>query len=437
MEKKEEKIELKRTEEVQEIVDRMPVRGARWVVLIVVGLAAAMLLFGFVIRYPEVVTGTMTVTMRTAPVKLVASASGQLKLRGRLPRLPVEGDVIFAVIDNATDTDDFLLADSLLARFRLAAGDSCRRSFPDNLNLGELNGAYYQFVSVHDIYMNYLDGNTYVTKENSCRLQLLSCEKSLSFYEEKLRIKGEQLGFYRREVSRDSILLKIGDFIERELDRTKNAYNGMLETYNSILENMALLQIQSRELKNQLAQLALERRDYECKLRMDLTTAHNALQAGVKQWKDRYAFIAPFRGCVEFLGFWRENDYIAPGTEVFSVVPAESPVVGHLLLPSQGAGKVKPGQTVTIRLDDYPYLEYGVVEGCVQEISLVTKPVVSAAEQTADTYLVTIGLPSGLKTKFGSSLDFRYEIKGTADVQTEKRRLIERLFDNLKYITNQ
>lgn len=37
-----EKIELKRTEEVQEIVDRMPVKGARWVVTIVLGLVVLM-----------------------------------------------------------------------------------------------------------------------------------------------------------------------------------------------------------------------------------------------------------------------------------------------------------------------------------------------------------------------------------------------------------
>lgn len=374
--------------------------------------------------------------MRTAPVKLVATTSGQLKLRGCIPRSSVAENAIFAVIDNATDPEDFLLADRLLANFKLLPDDSCRRKFPDDLYLGELNGTYYQFISMYDTYINYLHANTYVTKENAYRLQLLSREKSLFFYKERLLIKKEQLGFYRREVSRDSILFKIGDFIEREFDRTKNAYNGMLENYNTILENIALLQIQISELKNELEQLALERRDYESKLRMELITAYNTLQSGVKQWKDRYAFISPFRGSVEFLGFWRENDFISSGTEVFSIVPEESPVVGHLLLPSQGAGKVKSGQAVSIKLNDYPYLEYGTIEGNVREISLVTKPTSSRAEEAVDTYLVTIELPSGLKTKFGSSLDFRYEIKGIADVQTEKRRLIERLFDNLKYITD-
>lgn len=156
----------------------------------------------------------------------------------------------------------------------------------------------------------------------------------------------------------------------------------------------------------------------------------------MKQWKDRYAFVAPFAGRTEFLSFWRENDFVASGVELISVVPEQSPVIGHLQLPSVGAGKVKAGQEVSIKLNDFPYLEYGSIEGVVNSISLVTNQAQVATTQPMDMYMVTIGLPDGLRTKFGSVLEFRYEIKGSADIKTEKRRLIQRLFDNLKYVTN-
>lgn len=32
--------------------------------------------------------------------------------------------------------------------------------------------------------------------------------------------------------------------------------------------------------------------------------------------------------------------------------------------------------------------------------------------------------------------DFRYEIKGVAEIVTERRKLLEQLFDNLKYIAS-
>ena len=55
-------------------------------------------------------------------------------------------------------------------------------------------------------------------------------------------------------------------------------------------------------------------------------------------------------------------------------------------------------------------------------------------QSTAAAYLVVIDLPHSLTTNYGTNLGFQYEIKGAAEIITSKRRLLERLFDNLKYI---
>ena len=49
-----------------------------------------------------------------------------------------------------------------------------------------------------------------------------------------------------------------------------------------------------------------------------------------------------------------------------------------------------------------------------------------------DSYLITVDLPQGLKTNYGEVLEFQYELGGIADIIIRDRRLIERLFDNLK-----
>ena len=57
------RIQINRSEEVQDIVDRMPVKGPRFVLYIVAGLATMLLVFGYFIKYPEVVTGTVTLSL--------------------------------------------------------------------------------------------------------------------------------------------------------------------------------------------------------------------------------------------------------------------------------------------------------------------------------------------------------------------------------------
>jgi hypothetical protein len=56
------------------------------------------------------------------------------------------------------------------------------------------------------------------------------------------------------------------------------------------------------------------------------------------------------------------------------------------------------------------------------------------AEKPVDSYLLIVSFPKGLITNYGTKLDFKFETKGSAEIITKKRRLIERFFDNLKYI---
>lgn len=56
----------------------------------------------------------------------------------------------------------------------------------------------------------------------------------------------------------------------------------------------------------------------------------------------------------------------------------------------------------------------------------------SSKDGNVETYLVTIRFPDGTVTNYGKRLDIKFEAKGIVDVITKKKRLIERLFDNLK-----
>lgn len=252
MEIKNQKIEINRSEEVQDIVDRMPEKGSRFVLAIVCGLALLLLLFGYLIKYPEVVTGVVTITMGKAPVKLVAKSSGRLSLLGNQVRQYVSEGEIIALIDNTTDFHDYLLVDSLLVDFSLSERDSVLYDFPDNMSLGELNGGYYQFLDAYREYYDYLTQNLYALKEEAIRLQVVACRESIDFIRQQLIFKKDQLDYYRREVSRDSFCLALGDYSERALDRTRNTYNSMLEAQTGLLASLSQQEIRLNELKNQL-----------------------------------------------------------------------------------------------------------------------------------------------------------------------------------------
>ena len=113
---------------------------------------------------------------------------------------------------------------------------------------------------------------------------------------------------------------------------------------------------------------------------------------------------------------------------------ALSVVVFSLLLLLFGWIIKYPDSRVIVKLDNYPSLEFGSIEGTVASVSLLAQPQ-KTEQSVVETYLLLVDLPKGLTTNYGETLDFRHEIGGTADIVVKERRLIQRLFDNLKYRT--
>jgi hypothetical protein len=76
------------------------------------------------------------------------------------------------------------------------------------------------------------------------------------------------------------------------------------------------------------------------------------------------------------------------------------------------------------------------LKGTVKKNSGISRQMNMPGGQNISTYLILIDLPEMLTTNYGVKLDFRFETKGMADILTKKRKLLERLFDNLKYIAS-
>ena len=433
-------IAMERSEEVEDIIGNISNKGSKWTLLIIFSLAILLLLFGYIIKYPMVISGEIKIITQNEPARLVAKSSGRLFLLNKvLGDTVIQGEII-AVIANSTDINHFVYVDSLVNLFELNDTLITKFTFPHNVNLGELNRTYYSFISSYFEYINKYNLNIYILKEQNLKSNLSSMYKNLHYMERQMDIKREQMLYINRELSRDSLSLKLETLSERALDSRHNQINQLKETFllteSAYDRELNLIE----ELQNQCDQLEIEKLQYISNLRTTLRNTYNELRASMLQWKEQYAFIAPFRGSLVSLGFWRDNKFIISGQEIFSIVPNDNIMVGQMLLPSHGAGKVKVGQDVSIKLNDFPYLEYGTIDGTVGSISKMANTINTAntgnPNSTTDLYFVIVNLPNGITSKFGTDINFKHEINGVADIKTVKRRLIQRLFDNIRYITN-
>lgn len=54
---------------------------------------------------------------------------------------------------------------------------------------------------------------------------------------------------------------------------------------------------------------------------------------------------------------------------LFSVLPESAKITARASLPIAGSGKVKPGQRVNIKLENYPFQQFGMISGEVENVS--------------------------------------------------------------------
>jgi HlyD family secretion protein len=117
---------------------------------------------------------------------------------------------------------------------------------------------------------------------------------------------------------------------------------------------------------------------------------------------------------------------VAENEPVVTIVPEnQGEYIGRVLLGMKKSGKVEPGLSVNIKLSSFPYLEYGMLRGVVKSRSLVPE---------GDSYYVEISFPDRLVTLYGTELSFSQNMQGTAEIETDRLSLLQKIIEPLKYL---
>lgn len=424
-----------RTEEVQHIIERMPTKFGVVTTLIVFLIFSFMLFFGCIVRYPDIIQGQITINAKSAPVKLISNSNGKLRI-GLLRSMQYvkEGESI-AYIQNSANPNTVDFVDSLLKTYNPTNLSilELNNKLPKNLSLGELNVKYYDFSSRLQQFLDYNYNRLYDNKEKNLDEILKDQQNAVISAKEKIRMAKNTMVYAHKFYYRDSTLFLKRVISESELDKTQMSYIATKDSYQNAINNLSNATQQLYLTESKIQDLGVEKPQKKKELHLALISSYNDLIDNIKIWRQKYVFEAPFTGKVQFQKFYTDGQFVQSGEPIFNVIPEQDKIFGQVIVPSLGSGKIHQGQQVIVKLDNYPFNEYGSITGIVNSISLSTS-IVKMNETELDTYQVLIDFPNNLKTNYNTKLTFKPEAKGVAEIITDDKRLIERLFDNLKYV---
>jgi multidrug resistance efflux pump len=422
-------IEL-RSEEVQEILGTPPGWLLRWGITIIAAVFALLLMLSYVFKYPDMIRGRVTIISRNPPVTLVARATGKIDHLLVTDQQLVEEGMILAILENPARYGDVFSLHERLDSVRFLLDDPERfaeLTFKDELLLGQIHPYYSAFVTQCSEYSTFVMYNVFQARIETLDRQISDQEKYLQQLTNQARILDDKLQLSRRQYNRDSELARQGVIPASELEKSQAEYLGHELNHRTAIATITTTSNQINQMHRQIQELRMEKGEQANRLTAGLREKYDNLINQISAWNITYVIRSPISGKVTFTNIWSQNQQITEGAPLFSVVPEDSSrIIGRVEIPLSGSGKVGPGQRVKIKLDNFPHLEYGMLEGRISSMSLVPAVTSTGAQYTAE-----LELTGGLVTNYGIELAFNQEMAGTAEIITSDRRLIERLIQPL------
>jgi multidrug resistance efflux pump len=408
------------SEQVEDVLGMPPRWLVRWGNTLLAGALGTLLAMSWVVHYPDVVPARVVVTTLLPPSPVIARASGELtEVRVRSGDRVRRGDQL-AIIRNAADPAAVFKVKALLAQWGADLNPiNLTQELPEGLALGELQPDYSTFA--HDYRSLKFDmAQDPVSQEvRHLEPQLQSQQQRLQSLRRQRDNLLQQVRLAEREVERSRELAAEHMVSSREVDTKQKDALTARQAVSSAEVDMATAQVDIDRIAQSLANLGNQGRQQREQLRLTLSQSAKNLRSRLDVWERSYVLRAAADGRVNLFKVWADHQAVRDGDSVMTVVhEGAQALVGRVSMPIGNSGKVQPGQAVHIRLDNFPWQEFGQLKGVVKSISAIPEE---------GNYLVEVALPQGLRTTYNRQLEFRQEMQGQAHIVVEDLRLLQRL----------
>lgn len=420
-----------RSEEVQDILTKVPHWMIRWGTVLIFGIIVMLFFISWFVKYPDVVRTEIVITTNIPPEKIVAKTSGRIEAILVKNKTAVNRNSVLAVIENTADYHDVFLLQSIVDNYNI---NDSKKEFPfeklKNKQLGEIESAFAVFQKDYQAQELNQELHPFEIESRAQSFEKVQLKERLEILQQQKIINESELQLQKNEISRFETLYNKGIISAQEMEAKKLVYLQAQKSYKGLLASISQLRSSLIDNTKSSQSSHVNSTKEEVNLGRNVAQSFYQLKKVIKDWELAYALKSSVSGVVTFLQVWTESQTINAGDNVFSIVPdAKNSFIGKVKAPALNSGKIKVGQTVNIRLANFPDREFGVLKGKIKNISLVP--------DKEGNLLLDVELPNGLETSYHKQIVFQQEMKGSAEIVTEDLRLLERILYQFKSLFEQ
>jgi multidrug efflux pump subunit AcrA (membrane-fusion protein) len=408
--------------EVQEVISQKPSWVVRNGIVLFLAIIAVLFAATFFIKYPDVVNTNATFVSVNAPKEVKVKQEGKLvKLLVTEGKQVEQGEVLGFVESNASHAEVMDLAKKLSL---LQQDENYFTKAPllfSYHSLGELQQFYQTFIQAANTYKQYLPSGYYYSKQAMLFKDVSFLQQQSGTLLEQKQLQQQDLELTRKNFEANKSLSADKVIADVEFRNEKSKLIAKTLTIPQITSAIIANQSSKHEKEKEIAALSND----IAQQKAIFNEALNTFAAQVADWESRYLLKAPVKGRVSFADFVQENSQLKTEENICYVTPENISYYAAIFIPQNNFGKVKVGERVQLKLNAFPYREFGFVNAKLDFISSIP---------TDSGFSAKAILPNGLTTNYKKKLTYTEGLTAQAEIITNDVKLSDRLLQELKAI---
>lgn len=422
---------------IQDIIATPPgclLHSGLTVLAIVVVMAIALAAF---IRYPDKISAKGIMTSQSPPIDLVAKSNGIVAEIFATQGAAVQAGEPILYLQNPANRGDVEKLHAFLAAYARAASqaDYLQLSFPAELQVGELQSRYASVELAFQELLLLLRQSGTARQIATIQAEIYKTDQLHEVLIKERELAQKELEVIARNYERSKKLQQEKVVSDLEAEKAAATLLSFEKQLNNLENGLIQNRIRREQLQLEILQLDEGRSEAINSQLFLIEERINQLKQGMAAWEETWLLRAALSGVLSFKSSTVPNQYVLANQVIASIIPLGQPE-GHfvrVVAPETGIGKIQPGDKTILKIDGYPYKEYGTVVSQLQSISLLPEQ----DQQGNSFYELIIPLPNTITTNYGKPIPFRPNQGLTAEVITEDQSILQRvLYQFLNLINN-
>ncbi|TFI52964.1 HlyD family efflux transporter periplasmic adaptor subunit [Mastigocladus laminosus UU774] len=456
----------------EELLDALPRVWTRSVLYVLIGFTVIAIPWSVLTKVDETGNARGRIEPKGSTQKLDALSSGSVKavrvkegdtVKAGQVLLELESDILQTELQQAQEKLTGLLNqrsqfDLLKNQILLTLGVQEQQNKSQALEkISQLNQAKQELNAKLSIYnLQKLEKQSLL---NQAQQQIYTSRNDLKSAEERLKLDSRIVNRFSQLLNDGAVSITQIDQLKKEQQQSKQMYEKAQSDVKQAQLRLAEEQSRYQATVNQLEsdiekaklQLQGEQSNYQSLLQAgklailknrqqlkDFQTQITGLESQIAQIKSQMASLklqlqqrivrSPVNGVVFELPVTKSGAVVQLGQRVAQIAPQNTPFILKAQMPIQQSGFLKVGMPVKIKLDAYPFQQYGIAQGKVTWISPDSK-VIQTSQGKEESFDLDIALDQQYLQDGNKRIPLNPGQTATAEVVIRQRRVIDFVLD--------